>query len=181
MLRFATTLATAAVLAFTAAGSAHAAPCANADVMPSHANAGKVRAATLCLLNRQRRAHGLRALHQNAKLRRAAARYVRKMVSGSFFSHDGPDGSTPVSRIRSTRYLVGARFWTVGENLAWGTGNLATPRSTVHAWMHSPEHRANILNGTYREIGIGVALGAPVPGFAASPGATYATDFGARG
>ena len=181
MLRFATTLATAAVLAVTAAGSAHAAGCANADVMPSHANAGKVRAATMCLLNRQRRAHGLHALRANAKLRRAAVRYARTMVSRTFFSHDGPGGSTPLSRIRSTRYLVGARFWTIGENLAWGTGNLATPRATVRAWMHSPEHRANILKRAYREIGIGVALGAPVPGFAASPGATYATDFGGRG
>ena len=181
MLRFASTLATAAALAIAAAGSAHAAGCANGAVMPSKANAPKVRAATLCLLNRERRAHGLRPLHANTRLRRAAAAYAHRMVRGTFFSHDAPNGSTPLSRIRSTRYLVGARFWTIGENLAWGTGTLATPRATVRAWMHSPEHRANILNGAYREIGIGIALGAPVPGFAASPGATYATDFGGRG
>ena len=93
----------------------------------------------------------------------------RLMVSGRFFSHDAPNGSTPLSRIRHTHYLSGARCWTIGENLAWGTGRLATPRATVRAWMHSPGHRANILNGSFREIGIGIATGAPVRGSAASP------------
>ena len=179
MLRFCTTLAAAAALALTAAGSAHAA-CANADLMPGKANAAKVRHATLCLLNRQRRAHGEHKLVGSRRLRHAAARYARTMVRHRFFAHQAPTGSTPLSRIRHTHYLRGARFWTIGENLAWGTGVLATPRATVRAWMHSPEHRANILNRTYREIGIGIATGAPVRGFAASAGATYATDFGGK-
>jgi uncharacterized protein YkwD len=47
--------------------------------------------------------------------------------------------------------------------------------------MNSPGHRANILNGSFREIGIGIANGAPVSLGAATAGATYATDFGFRG
>jgi uncharacterized protein YkwD len=179
MLRFCSTLATAVVLALTAAGSAHAA-CANIDLMPSRHVAHKVRTATLCLLNEQRNMHGLHKLTSSRRLRHVASRYARLMVRHTFFAHQSPGGSTPLSRIRRTTYLTDARFWTVGENLAWGTGTLATPRMIMRAWMHSPEHRANILNGRYREIGVGIAYGAPVASFAASPGATYATDFGGK-
>jgi uncharacterized protein YkwD len=179
MLRFCSTLALAATLAVTAAGSAHAA-CPNIDLMPAQQDALKVRRATLCLLNEQRNMHGLHKLTSSRRLRHVATRYARYMVRHSFFAHVGPHGSTPLSRIRRTTYLNGAGFWTIGENLAWGTGTLATPRMIVRAWMHSPEHRANILNRRYREIGIGIAGGAPVRAFAAAPGATYATDFGGR-
>jgi len=181
MLRSRIAVVVVGMLAFSvAASSAHAA-CRGADVMPSHANAAKVRSATLCLLNAQRRAHGLHKLRVNGRLRHAAAGYARLMVKRNFFAHEGPGGSTPLSRIKGTRYLKGVRAWSIGENLAWGTGSYATPRATVRAWMHSPGHRANILNGGFREIGIGIATGAPVSVGAAVPGATYATDFGYRG
>jgi uncharacterized protein YkwD len=180
MLRARTAVAVAGVLAATvAAAPAHAA-CAGADVMPSSANAAKVRKATLCLLNVQRRAHGLRKLRENSKLRHAAAGYSRLMVSQGFFSHVSPGGSTLESRVNSTHYLDGARSWSIGENIAWGTGRLGTPRAIVKAWMNSPGHRDNILNGTYRDIGIGIATGAPIPAGAAAGGGTYTTDFGYR-
>jgi uncharacterized protein YkwD len=77
-------------------------------------------------------------------------------------------------RIRKTGY----RGTTVGENIAWGSGPYATPRSIVRMWMYSPGHRANILRASFTEIGIGVALGAPEAGV--SGAATYTTDFGER-
>jgi uncharacterized protein YkwD len=172
----------AGILAGSAVATpAHAAGCAGAGLMPTHTNSAQIRAATLCLLNAQRSAHGLRKLRANQRLRRAATGYAHLMASSKFFSHTSPSGSTPLSRIRSTRYLSGARGWAIGENLAWGTGPLATPRRTVSAWMHSAGHRRNILDPAFREIGIGVARGAPVGVAAAAGGATYATDFGARG
>jgi uncharacterized protein YkwD len=181
MLRARTAVAVAGVLAATvAAAPAHAA-CAGADVMPSSANAAKERKATLCLLNVQRRSHGLHKLRENGKLRHAAAGYSRQMVSQGFFSHVSPGGSTLESRVNSTHYLDGARSWSIGENIAWGTGALGTPRAIVKAWMNSPGHRENILNGTYRDIGIGIATGAPIPAGAAAGGGTYTTDFGYRG
>jgi uncharacterized protein YkwD len=180
MLRARTAVAVAGVLAaMVGAAPAHAA-CAGADVVPSSANAAKVRKATLCLLNVQRRAHGLRKLRANGKLRHAAASYSRLMVSQGFFSHVSPGGSTLESRVNSTHYLDGARSWSIGENIAWGTGRLGTPRAIVKAWMNSPGHRENILNGTYRDIGIGIATGAPIPAGAAARGGTYTTDFGYR-
>jgi uncharacterized protein YkwD len=175
-------LTAAAVVAAmaTAASSAHAA-CAGADAMPSAANAAKVRNATLCLLNRQRHAHGLSGLRGNRKLRSAATDYSKLMVRLHFFDHVSPTGSTLRSRVESTHYLDGARSWSIGENIAWGTGSFATPRSIVRSWMHSPGHRANILNGGFRDIGIGIAPGAPVHMNGATGGATYTTDFGSRG
>jgi uncharacterized protein YkwD len=81
-----------------------------------------------------------------------------------------------LDRIRHAHYLEGARGWSLGENLAWGTGDVASPARIVDAWMHSPGHRRNILDRRFREIGIGLAPGAPGRG----DGATYVTEFGAR-
>ena len=64
--------------------------------------------------------------------------YVNTMAARGFFAHVSPGGSTPASRIKLTLYLVDARSWSLGENLAWGGGSLATPRQMVAAWMRSP-------------------------------------------
>ena len=69
--------------------------------------------------------------------------------------------STMVDRIRGAGYAKRDRGWALGENLAWGTGGLATAARDPRAWMNSPGHRANILKRAYREVGIGIALGAP--------------------
>jgi len=179
--RLRSSLPCAAILATLAATAAPAhAACSGAGAAPDGHNGAKMRRATLCLLNVQRRAHGLRALRENAKLRGAAARYSRLMVRQGFFDHVSPSGSTLQSRVTATHYLDGARSWSIGENIAYGTGPYATPRSIVRSWMHSPGHRANILNGTFRDIGIGIATGAPVQGRRDADGGTYTTDFGYR-
>ena len=126
-----------------------------------------------CLLNDIRRSKGLRPFKLNAKLSRASQRHTNAMTSHKFFAH-----GDFVGRIRATRYLSGAHGWTVGENIAWGSWDYATPASIVDGWMHSPPHRHNILNGKFREIGIGVSRGAPVGG--QDRAATYGTDFGTR-
>jgi hypothetical protein len=81
-----------------------------------------------------------------------------------------------LDRIKRTGYIRDDRPWRVGENLAWGTGALATPGAIVRAWMNSPGHRENILNAHYREIGVGVVPGNPARTDGA--GGTYATAFG---
>jgi len=164
--------------ALTTPALAAAQPCRGSHARPSTANVSTVRAATLCLLNRQRVAVGLRPLRVQPALQRAASRYARLMVRMGFFNHVSPGGSTMSQRIAHTHYLRGVRSWSLGENLAWGTGASATPADIVNGWMRSPGHRANILDRGFREIGIGVAGGAPGRGGAA--GATYATDFGLR-
>ena len=154
------------------------AACPAAAANPSAGNLRSLRRTTLCLLNRERSNHGLRGLRSNRKLTRAAMRYSRDMVQRKFFSHVSPGGSSPTDRIKSSGYLRGARSWAIGENLAWGGGSYATPLRIVRSWMNSPGHRANILSGNYREVGIGMALGAPAN---AGDAATYTTHFGRRG
>jgi uncharacterized protein YkwD len=146
--------------------------------VPAKAAKRTIVRATLCVLNAERDRHGLRPLRLNKRLSRAARRHARDMARRKYFAHDSLNGSSFVDRIRRTGYLHGARSWWVGENLAWGTQDRSAPRAITKMWMNSPGHRANILSPSFREVGIGLSLGAPVKGRGA-PAATYATDFGA--
>jgi uncharacterized protein YkwD len=159
------------------AASAHArAACASANLHPAFVAKRQARLVTLCLLNRERRAHGLRPLRLNRRLTDASIRHSRDMVRKAFFAH-----GNFVGRILSARYVTRRSAWTLGENIAWGTGHLATPSQIVRGWMNSSGHRHNILSRKYRDIGIGIALGAPGAARSAAAGATYTTDFGRRG
>ena len=161
----------AAVAAPTAAT---AATCAGADSSPARlGETGTVRS-TLCLVNRERASRGLRRLRPDTRLRRAADRHAGDMVDKRYFAHDSKSGASFVARIKRTGWTRSRRSWTVGENIGYGSGSLATPRSMVRGWMGSAGHRANILARRFRLIGVGVANGAPT----GRNGATYATDFG---
>ena len=114
------------------------------------------------------------------QLRRSAQNFSQAMVRENFFAHVSPGGSTLLSRVRGgTGYLSGAGDFALGENIGWGCGDLATPRQTVRNWMKSPPHRVNMLNPRYRQVGVGVAIGAPLDDHGL-PAATYTTDFGQR-
>jgi uncharacterized protein YkwD len=160
--------------------TAAAESCANTDLKPTRANLELVRDAVLCLHNRERASHGLPKLKENPKLRRAAERHSSNMVDSRFFDHTSPGGSTMVDRIRRTGYTSRANSWALGENIAWGSGRLATAQQIHRSWMRSSGHRANILMRSFREIGIGIETGLPVRLSAAQSGATYTTDFGFR-
>lgn len=164
------------LLALPHAAQARTTACRGAHLAPSPADAVAVRHATLCLLNRQRAAHGLPRLREHRALHRAAANYAHLMVARRFFDHVSPAGSTPAQRIKRTNYLSRTHAWSVGENIAYGPRGAATPARIVDAWMRSAGHRANILNRSFREIGIGIAVGSP----SGNGGATYVNDFGSR-
>jgi uncharacterized protein YkwD len=151
------------------------ADCPHADVMPSADNEGVVRAAILCLHNQIRAERGLPVLRENGRLRNAALAHSQDMVERGYFEHTAPGGVSMVDRIMAARYASRNVGWALGENLAWGTGRLATPRLIMRAWMDSPGHRANVVKRAYREIGIGVVTGTPSAG---NQGATYTADFG---
>lgn len=169
-----------AALVLSPSRAAAAGTCANTTLEPTSANLDSIRAATLCLLNAERTSQGLVPLAASRHLGKAASSYSRLMVRKRFFNHVSPGGSTLTSRIRKgTRYLNGSRSWALGENIAWGSGRLASPAETVDAWMRSPAHRANILAPGFRHIGVGIALGAPLSK-TNLPSATYTTDFGRR-
>jgi uncharacterized protein YkwD len=153
------------------------AACPNPDLTPSADTLGAMAEATLCLLNGQRADNGLPPVTANARLTEAATVYAADLVAGSYFSHTGRDGSNVLGRIRDSGYIPSGAAYVLGENLAWGSGALATPGSIMNAWMNSPGHRENILNPDFREIGVGIVVGNPKT--ADGRGATYATEFGA--
>jgi uncharacterized protein YkwD len=162
-----------ALSAFAAAPAiSEAASCKGADI---EASASKPSArATLCLLNAERRANGLRPLKLDTKLTRAAVGHSRDMVAKHYFAHESRNGADFDDRIKRTGWTKSRRSYTMGENIAWGGGHLSTPRSIVRSWMNSSGHKANILARGFRYIGIGIAKGAPTGG----SGATYTTTFG---
>lgn len=180
-------IALLAVLALAAlppsTASAKRTTCRGTATVPTAHTLTKARKAAICLINRERSKRGLSRLRTNRTLQASASSYARDMVRHEFFAHVSPTGETLTERIKDdTRYLARARGWEIGENLAWGTGVKATPAQIVSSWMNSPDHRANILHASYREMGLGIALGTPVPGeTAASAGATYTNQFGRRG
>jgi uncharacterized protein YkwD len=174
-----TVLAASLALAVPAGASA-AAPCTDATLLPDATNILRTKAATLCLLNSERAARGLAPLAANGQLGKAAESYSATMVRQQFFDHVSPSGSTLKNRVRGTSYLRGRiRSWSLGENIGWGSGVLASPQRIVNSWMSSPPHRRNILFRGFRHVGIGIVTGAPddVEGL---PAATYTTDFGHR-
>jgi len=173
--------AAAALGALAAPGPAHAqSPCPGADDIPRAGELRTARAATLCLINAQRTQRGLRPLSASRRLRISATRHSRDMVAHRYFDHVSRDGSTFADRIRRTGYLPRGGGWRIGENIGWGAGTLATPASMVEAWMESPGHRRNILTRGFRQIGVGIAIGAPEAIDADLEAATYTTDFGRR-
>jgi uncharacterized protein YkwD len=136
---------------------------------PAHA-AASPQTTVIQLLNQQRAAHGVGPLRADARLAKAARGHSREIVKSHDFSH----GSF-VNRIKATGWTRGKRSWKVGENLAWGEGERATPQAIVSAWMASAPHRATLLSPADRRVGVGIAAGVPS---GASDGATYAADFG---
>ena len=163
-----------AIAAIAIGASPAAAACRGANAHPTKARISTVDRATLCLLNAERRKRGLAPLRENSKLDRASLGHSRDMVRRKYFEHGDFAG-----RIKASGYLSGAFSYDIGENIAWGGGSYSTPKSIVNSWMHSPGHKANILSRSFREIGIGIARGAPQRG-AGGDAATYTTDFGAR-
>ncbi len=162
--------AIAAVLATT---------CQNTELIPTAADLEQVRAAVLCLINQKRAQNGEAPLALNSQLAAAAEGHSQELVSADYFAHVSPNGLTPVDRIRETGYIPGPEVgYVIGENLAWGTYQLATPQSIVSAWIASPGHLANILESQYVETGIGVTPAVPESLADGAPGATYAQEFG---
>src|SRR4051794_36801287 len=168
----------AAVVAVAAAPASAATVCASTDGPTAQSSAVVLANSALCLVNQERSARGLRPLKSNRRLAKAAGGHAKDMVVRGYFSHDSLGGATFVDRIRKVGYVPARVFPSLGEDLAWGSGALGTPREIVSGWMNSPGHRANILDAKFREAGMGVAFGDVGAG---EDGVTYALDFGSGG
>ena len=100
------------------------------------------------LVNEVRRENGLKALTANWELSRVARYKSQDMLNKGYFSHTSPTYGTPSQMIEA----FGLSFRTAGENIARG---YPTPQAVVNGWMNSSGHRANILNASYTQIGVG--------------------------
>ena len=163
--------------ALTAPARADAAGCRSSHASPSKLSKHQVSRSILCLINKERASRGLHEVKLQGEQTKAARRHSRLMISDGCFAHECPGEGELVSRMQKADYLPCNCYWGVGENLAYGERAYGSPKSIMHAWMNSPEHRENILNGSYRDIGIGIVWGTPEQG-SARASATYTTDFG---
>lgn len=111
-------------------------------------------------VNAERSRQGLLPLSWNENVATVAREHSMNMASSGFFAHNDPQGRTPGDRATS----AGISFTRFGENII----KVDSPRETaaalartaVKGWMGSPKHRANILQGDFRESGMGVVQGA---------------------
>jgi uncharacterized protein YkwD len=129
-------------------------------------NAGSYEQQVFTLTNAQRAANGCPALAWNTTLAAVARAHSQDMATKSYFDHNTLLGITPAQRLTAAGYT-----WTqMAENIAAGQ---ATPADVVATWMGSTGHRANILNCSLKDLGVGFATGGPY-------GTYWTQDFGAR-
>ena len=157
----------------TAAASA----CPHADAAPGTAGPAEISAATLCLVNEERAAAGLRTLSTSSPLAQTASTYARDMVATQRFDHTDANGGAVTDRLQAVAGSLDP-WLEVGENLGWGSLDQATPRAIVAGWMQSPSHRDNILHAPFDYLGVGVVEGAPEAGRTGA--LTYVAVFGDR-
>lgn len=107
---------------------------------------GDYRAQVVALMNQERAAAGVGGISQNASLDAVAQVRAQEIVQS--FAHTRPDGSSCFTVLDQN----GIVYMTAGENIAAGYG---TPADVMAGWMNSEGHRANILNGSFGQVGIG--------------------------
>ncbi len=104
-------------------------------------------------INSMRAQHGCGPLRLHLGLTRSAGRQARLLLADGELNHDA--GSPMPERLH--RAVPSASL--LGEDLAWGTGSAARPRSIVRAWMNSPMHRRIMLDCRFSRLGVGIAAG----------------------
>lgn len=104
------------------------------------------------LTNEERDDVAARPLQRNEALDAAAQLKAEHMARNQYFAHYSPDGTTPWHWFDEAGYV----YAHAGENLAI---HFTDSAEVVEAWMNSPTHRANIVDGKFTEIGVGTARG----------------------
>lgn len=102
------------------------------------------------LVNVERAKAGKPALTSNNELNRVARIKSNDFINNNYFSHNSPTYGSTFEMLRS----FGINYTAAAENIASGQRSAA---EVMNTWMASSGHRANILNSTYNQIGVGVA------------------------
>jgi uncharacterized protein YkwD len=122
------------------------------SLVQSNQLAAVITATLVDLTNNDRKADSIGTLKINPKLVEAAQAKADDMAAKGYFAHNSPEGLTSWYWFEQVKYS----FSYAGENLAV---NFSDSEDVEQAWMDSPTHRANILNGKFTEIGIATAVG----------------------
>jgi uncharacterized protein YkwD len=139
-------------------------PVAQAPLVPGLSAAAAIRLEVISLTNIERAKVGCPALILDLRLAGAAQEHSQDMAAHNYFDHNSLDGRTAFERITDAGYAYSA----AAENIAAGQ---QTPAAVMAGWMNSPGHRANILNCSLTQIGVGYAIGG-------SYGFYWTQDFG---
>lgn len=102
------------------------------------------------LVNAERAKAGRAALTENNEISNVARTKSQDFINNNYFAHNSPTYGTPFDMLKS----FGITFTAAAENIASGQ---RTAAEVMNTWMNSSGHKANILNSTYNQIGVGVA------------------------
>ncbi|MDX6479594.1 MAG: hypothetical protein QOG85_104 [Gaiellaceae bacterium] len=131
-------------------------------------------------INAYRVAHGLKPLQISVGLNAASRQHSLEMGAAGYFDHNSKDGTAWWRRIQRYWTPTGYSHWTAGENLLWSAPS-TTAAQAMKMWIGSPVHRRNLLNPTWRSLGVSAVHVIHAPGiYAGSDVTLITTDFGAR-
>jgi uncharacterized protein YkwD len=161
-------------LAGVSATAAAAAPRTQSSALSS------LESGVLVDINTFRTQHHLAKLRLSRPLTAAARAHTQQMAQDGYFAHESADGSAFWKRVESFYITSPWRAWSVGENLLWSSPAIG-PREALVRWLASPEHKHNLLNPAWREIGIAAVHAPHAPGvFHGLDVTIFTTDFGVR-
>lgn len=162
------------------AAAALVVPAATAATQRPRAALSPLETGVLYDINTFRRAHHLTPLKLSVKLGAAARAHTVQMAQEGYFAHESADGALFWKRIQGFYGSSPWRYWSVGENLLWSSPDVSAGKA-LKMWLASPEHRANLMNPRWREIGIAAVHVAAAPGvFKGLDVTIVTTDFGVR-
>lgn len=157
-------------------GEAEAAPTTVATCGGGTIQLNSSEARMLELHNRMRKKRGLKTLCVQPILMASARAHTKEMLDKDYSSDLSYNGETPRERLKRFGYPPdGYSNFYYGENVAWGCGSYGAPDRVFKWWMHTSEHRINILNKKFRQVGIGVMRGTYK---SCSQATMYTVDFG---
>ena len=142
------------------------------------ATLSQLESSVLADINAFRGQHGLAKLRLSGQLTAAARAHSQQMAQKGYFAHESADGSVFWKRLQ--RFYPASHYWSVGENLLWSSPDI-DGQGALKLWLASPEHRRNLMNPLWREIGVSAVHEAQAPGVYQGLDVTIlTTDFGVR-
>jgi len=163
-----------AAVSASAGSTALRAPAVSLVALPS------LSAQVTAAVNRVRLAHGRQPLTPAAGLKAAALQHSTEMGRDGYFAHDSHDGTAFWKRLQAFYPAPASGCWAVGENLVYAGPEL-TAAQAIQLWLQSPEHRRNLLDPHWQQLGVAAVQVTGAAGVFGGQTVTVITnDFGAR-